>query len=202
MLRTRANLSRFIGELASVENRIFLDELALCFCSETMYCPNCGVENRIEHNYCRSCGLRLDAITQVVSDQFPTKEFASLERRKALFEKLGLFSLSLAGFLAFALIFTRAAYYKIILFGEDVIFGSAFVALVLFGLLSVFFFNYPKLFMKFEKVNPRLPASKEPQAEGSPSERLLEDRPFQPVPSVTESSTELLPLTNKTRKLG
>ena len=167
-----------------------------------MYCPNCGEENRIEQNYCRSCGLRLDAISHAVSEQFPTKEYAALQKRKELFEKLGLFSLSLSGFLAFALILTRAAYYKIILFGEEVIFGAAFVALVVFGLLSVFFFNYPKLFMRFEKINPRLPHQKEPLVSETQRERVLEEKPFQPVPSVTEDSTELLPIENKTRKLS
>jgi hypothetical protein len=166
-----------------------------------MYCPNCGEENRVEQSYCRYCGLKLDAIVQMIGDQFPTMEYAQLRKRKERFEKLGLFSLSLAGFLAFALIFTKAAYYKIMLFGENVIFGAAFVACLVFGLLSVFFFNYPKLFMKFEKINPRLETSNELEHIRDEETRLIEDRPFEPANSVTEDSTELLSVKRDTRKL-
>jgi hypothetical protein len=167
-----------------------------------MFCPNCGAENRVEQNYCRSCGLKLDAIVQMVSEQFPTEEYAAMQRRKERFEKLGLVSLSLFAFLAFALVFGWAAYVKIILFGADVIFGAAFVAMFVFGLLSVVFFNYPKMFMNFDKVNHRLPASADAELKPTTTARLIEERPFEPVPSVTEDSTDLLPVESKTRKFS
>jgi hypothetical protein len=156
-----------------------------------MFCPNCGAENRVEQNYCRSCGLKLDAISQAVAEQFPSKEYAELQRRRELFEKLGLFSLSAAGLIGLSYLLFKVAYYKLILFGPDVLFWSAFVALIGFLLLSVFFFNYPKLFMKFEKLNPRLSLPNEPTISAT-TNKLIEDRPFEPVPSVTEQSTELL----------
>jgi zinc-ribbon domain len=164
-----------------------------------MFCPNCGVENRSEQNYCRSCGLKLDTISQLVSEQFPTKEYAALQKRKELFEKLGLFSLSIFGFLGFLFLLV-AGYYKIILFGADVVLAAALAAFIGFGLLAVFFFNYPKLFMKFEKINPRLSPTEESAMTGQPNSNLIEDKPFEPVPSVTEDSTELLSVENKTRK--
>lgn len=164
-----------------------------------MFCPNCGGENKSEQNFCRSCGLKLDAVSQAIAEQFPTKEYAELQRRKELFEKLGIFSLSVFGIIGFSFLIAKAIYYKIILLGEDVLFLSGFAALVVFGLLSVFFFNYPKLFMKFEKVNPRLSPKEEKQI-STPTNKLIEDKPFEPIPSVTENSTELLPIENKTRK--
>jgi hypothetical protein len=167
-----------------------------------MFCPNCGAENRIEQNYCRSCGLKLDAISQLVGEQFPTKEYAALQKRKELFEKLGLASLSLFGFLGFTLLLVKSAFYKIIFFGADVIFGAAIVAMLSFGMLSVFFFNYPKLFMKFAKINPRLPASDDTEMTGGPTRELIEERPFEPIPTVTEASTELLAMKNEKRNRG
>jgi len=109
-----------------------------------MFCPSCGGENRREQNYCRNCGLKLDAITQAVAEQRPSTEYAELQRRKELFEKLGLFSLSVAALIALGLLLAKVTYYKLILFGPEVLFWSAFGALILFGLLSVFFFNYPR----------------------------------------------------------
>jgi magnesium-transporting ATPase (P-type) len=100
--------------------------------------------------------LKLDAITQIVIEQKPTEEYAALQRRKERFERLGIFSLSLFAFLAVALVLGWTTYYKLHWFGFNLIFGAAFVAMFLFGLLSVFFFNYPKVFMKMDKVNPRL----------------------------------------------
>jgi hypothetical protein len=168
-----------------------------------MFCPNCGAEGRSDQTYCRACGLKLDAITQIVTEQKPTAEYAALQRRKERFERLGTFSLGLFAFLAVALVFGLATYYKLHWFGVNVIFGAAFVAMFVFGLLSVFFFNYPKVFMKMDKVNPRLA---EPPSPSSPLDnelppattaKLIEDRPFEPVPSVAEHTTDLLPVERK-----
>ena len=164
-----------------------------------MFCPNCGAENKIEQNFCRSCGLKLDAISHAVAAQFPTKEYAELQKRKELFEKLGFFSLSGFGVIGIAFIIAVIGYYKIILFGADVIFWTGFAAFMVFGLLSAFFINYPKLFMKFEKINPRLSPDEQEQL-SVPTDKLLEDKPFEPIGSVTENSTELFPVENKTRK--
>jgi hypothetical protein len=158
-----------------------------------MFCPNCGFESQADQLFCRTCGLKLGEITQLVAEQRPTEDYAELQRRKLRFEKLGVFSLSLFGFLFFAILMGWAAYYKIILFGANVIFGAACVAMVLFGLMSVFFFNYPKVFMKMDKVNPRLdPSDPEPAIEPATTAKLIEERPFEPIPSVTEETTHRL----------
>src|SRR5215213_36295 len=118
-----------------------------------MFCPNCATKIEIEQKFCRSCGLKLEAVLQVVSEQIPTKEYAKLQRRRELFEKLGIFSLSGFGLIGICFLIAKVAAYKMALFGENVIFWSAFAVFIAFGLLSVFFFNYPK-FMNLEKVNP------------------------------------------------
>ncbi|MBA3354181.1 MAG: hypothetical protein H0U23_17455 [Blastocatellia bacterium] len=109
-----------------------------------------------------------------------------------MFEKLGLASLSIAGLIGLMLLVFTVALYKLILFGPEVLFVSSIVALIVFLLLSVVLIGYPKLFMRFEKVNQQLA----PHDESSPTVttgKLLEDRLFEPVPSVTENSTDLLP---------
>lgn len=101
---------------------------------------------------------------------------------------LGVFSLSTAGVIGFSLLLANAFYYKLQIFGPELLFRSASVALLFFGLASVFFFNYPKLFMKFDRLNPRLEPKKNVLSEAAPTNRLLADPPFEPA-SVTEHST-------------
>ena len=63
----------------------------------------------------------------------------------------------------------------------------------MFGLLSIFFFNYPQMFMKIDSANPRLRPTPAPEPEkAATTGKLIEDRIFEPVGSVTEHSTELL----------
>ena len=161
-----------------------------------MFCPNCAAQNDAEQNYCRTCGLKLDAIAADLAGQIPSAEYSDLLRQKRRFEILGISSLSVAGLIGLCSMLAKAFYYKLLIFGPEVLFYSAFCALIFFGLLSVFFFNYPKLFMKLDKLNSRLPASTVKNDVSLLTNKLLDDPPFEPA-SVTEHSTELLPSSRK-----
>ncbi len=101
---------------------------------------------------------------------------------------LGRFSLSTAGIIGLLLLLSQVVYYKLLLLGPELLFGSALGALILFLLASAFFFNYPRLFMQMDRTSE--PFS--PRAEAATTtNKLLSDPPFEPA-SVTEHSTELL----------
>lgn len=134
------------------------------------------------------CGLQLDAIAANLTEQKPSAEMAMLFKRRKQARMLGIFSLSTAGFIGLLLLLSITVYYKLLFLGPELLFGSAIGALILFLLASVFFFNYPKLFMKLDRINPRFSKQAE---EPTPTNKLLNDPPFEPV-SVTEHSTELL----------
>jgi len=160
-----------------------------------MFCPNCGATNGVEQNYCRGCGLKLDAIAEAVAGQFPSKEFAAIQRRRERFEKFGMYSLSVAGLIGFTILLFKATQYKLILFGPDVLLGSAIAALIAFLLLSLFFFHYPKFFLK-GKNRPHVSSPHDDkglaESPNATTAKLIEDRPPDYVSSVTEETTRTL----------
>ena len=155
-----------------------------------MFCPNCAAQNNDDQHYCRTCGLKLDTIAREVAEQFPSAEYAILARRKRVFESMGVFSLLTAGLIGLLLLLGKVFYYKLIVFGPDVLFGSVSAVLVLFLLASVVLFSYPKLFMNVDKLNARL-GVQDGDEKPLDTKKLIDDRPFEPA-SVTERTTELL----------
>lgn len=165
-----------------------------------MFCPHCSAKNDFDQNYCRSCGLKLDAISKTVAEQFPSVEYAALQKRKELMEKLGVACFSIAALIGAAFVFSKIVEYKLILLGPEVMYWSAFIVLIIFGLLSVFFFNYPKLFMNFDALNPRLSPQNDASSDAAPTtSKLIDDRPFEPA-SVTENTTRSLKVEEKVRR--
>ncbi len=157
-----------------------------------MFCPHCASKNDFDQNFCRSCGLKLEAISRNVAEQFPSVEYAALQKRKEFIERLGIGSLSIAALIAISFVFSKIIEYKLVIVGAEIMYWSAFIAFIVFGLLSVFLFNYPKLFMKFDELNPRLSTPiNDIQDKASTTNKLIEDRPFEPA-SVTEDTTRSL----------
>jgi amino acid transporter len=165
-----------------------------------MFCPHCAAKNDFDQNYCRSCGLKLDVISKTVAEQFPSVEYAALQKRKELMEKLGVVSFSMAALIGAAFIFSKIVEYKLVLLGAEVMYWSAFIVLIIFGVLSVFFFNYPKLFMNFDALNPRLNPPIDDSSDPVPTtSKLIDDRPFTPA-SVTENTTRSLKVEERIRR--
>jgi hypothetical protein len=157
-----------------------------------MFCPNCAAPNADDHSFCRRCGLKLDAISKNVAEQFPSEEYTAIANRIRKFEKIGVASLSVAAIIALSMIIIKAYEYKVILFGPNVLLYIGMAAFVLFALFSVYCFNY-KEFINFDKLNPRMPSPEPNEGEKFTTSKLIEDRPFEPA-SVVENTTELLEL--------
>ena|SRR5436190_5122902 len=153
-----------------------------------MFCPNCAAQNDASQHYCRMCGLKLDAIAAAVTVQNPSEEVAALLKKKRYMELLGKSALSISGIIGLCLVLTLAVYYKFMLLGPEVLFGSAVAAMILFLLVSIAFLAYPKFFLKIEGATLQSPEQPELT---TPTGKLLNDPLFEPA-SVTEHSTELL----------
>ena len=154
-----------------------------------MFCPKCATETRGRLNYCRGCGLKLDAVVEAVADQMPADADVDRHRRRKLFDRTGLNTLIFAGVVGLGLIIFFVTQYEALgyFFGVS-LFGAIFAWLWLV-LTGLGFRAYPKYFMKSDE---RRELADLPPPNG-PTARLIEDRHFEPTAqTVTEHTTDLL----------
>ena len=155
-----------------------------------MYCPNCGHQTSTEQKFCRACGLGLEKIAQSLGEQLPARMDQNLLARKERLEKLGVsalsvFGLGVLGFLLYAvgqkLLAQGSLVAVLAMVGLGIILGC--------GLLSVILFARAKELG--EQASKRQLQPNETETGGSTRELLPEAR-FEPVPTITDRTTELL----------
>lgn len=155
-----------------------------------MYCPNCGKQTSTEQKFCRACGLGLEKIAHSLGEQLPARMDQSLLARKERLEKLGVgalsvFGLGMLGLLLYAVGQKLSAQGSLLavlaMVGLVIMFGC--------GLLSAILFARAKELG--EQASKRQLQPNETETGGSTRDLLPEGR-FEPVPTVTERTTELL----------
>lgn len=161
-----------------------------------MFCPNCGASNNKKQNYCRFCGLNLQEtakslINQIVfgEDSKSLKKLSSV-KRVVDFTSTALIGMLVVGIAAYLFFFDPK-------FGKDLIkisLGVFFLLKTIQEIIGYFQRRARSENKRFEPNRVERPESKE-------TAKLLEEKPFEPVPSVIENSTELFPVESKTRRL-
>lgn len=166
-----------------------------------MFCPNCGTNNTVGQSFCRSCGLNLEQISNSLVEQLPSAQKASLLKNERAIDRFGQFALGglgvvgLIGISAGIWILVR----RVLLTGASPLATALLIAFIIFALLSlVFVILNEGMKEKKAKVNPNLESEPTDKRDTT---RLLEEKPFTPIPSVVEDTTNLLPIENRTRKL-
>ena len=154
-----------------------------------MYCPNCGTKTSIDQNFCRACGLGLEKIAVSLTEQLPARVDQSLQARKDRLEKMGVAALSVfgLGLLSFLL---YSVVYKLMISRGDVLTGLAmlgFVVMIVCGITSVILFARANE-LGDEASKRRSP----PELSKGTTKELLSEGHFEPIPTVTERTTELL----------
>ncbi|HEX7334825.1 MAG TPA: zinc ribbon domain-containing protein [Pyrinomonadaceae bacterium] len=153
-----------------------------------MYCPNCGTKTSTDQNFCRACGLGLEKIALSLTEQLPARVDQSLQARKDRLEKMGVAALSVFGLGIFSFLL-YAVGYKLMMTQGNLLAGLAiigFVIMIACGLTSVILFARAKELQ--EEATKRRPQQELPE----PTKELLTEGHFEPVPTVTERTTELL----------
>ena len=154
-----------------------------------MFCPNCGSKNSTQQKFCRSCGLSLEKTAQSLVEQIPAKIDQSLERRKEKLERFGAIALSGVGVVGVGAL-SYLIIFNMMLAQGKILGGLALLTIIICGFLAVFFFNYAN-YLKETAVKNRLQPPEEMREYETPA-KLLNDSYLEPIPSVTERTTELL----------
>ena len=154
-----------------------------------MFCPNCGSKNSTQQKFCRSCGLSLEKSAQSLVEQIPAKIDQSLERRKEKLERFGVIALIGVGVVGVGAL-SYMIIFNMMLAQGKILGGLALLTIIICGLSAAFFFNYAR-FLKEKGVKNRLQPPEEMPEYETPA-KLLNDSYLEPIPSVTERTTELL----------
>lgn len=157
-----------------------------------MFCPNCAAKISRDQKFCRTCGLGLDKIVQSLGEQLPTKLEESLEVQKHRLERLGMTALTIFGVGVFGLLLYSVGY-KLMLSQGKILAGLGILGLIILlgsGLISVLLFAKANE-LKERSGTAHIQRENELQ-EAERTANLLSEGQLEPVPTVTERTTELL----------
>ena len=154
-----------------------------------MYCPNCSTEASTEQKFCRSCGMELQAVSELIRDQSPMvkprshQEPTFAARQRAMLIWGFIITFGAAGVGASLKILGKENIHPLGEFTPYVSVIAVVAAIFGMGLMC-----YPYLQQTWSKPSSRKPAL--PKVE--PTIKLRPVLLPEEQPSVTEETTELL----------
>ena len=159
-----------------------------------MFCPACGSNNSTDQRFCRKCGLNLESSAKSLVEQFSASQREDLNKRERGIEKFG--RIAFGGFVFVIAIAVLGLVYAIldrmVFSGNNPFVGILLMAFVIFAMLTltyVFFREDLKAKRQKPPAVETVPELSLPTTTG----RLLDESKFEPIPSVTENTTNLLP---------
>lgn len=157
-----------------------------------MFCPNCGAKTSTEQKFCRACGLGLEKIALSLTEQLPTRPDDHLLSQKEKYERWGVAALSVFGVGLLSIILYNIIY-KMMITQGNIVAGLAAVGFLLIavcGLLAAILFAKAK--EAEQAAGKRRIQEKDAAVIATPTKELLGEGHLEPVPSVTDRTTELL----------
>lgn len=164
--------------------------------STKLFCPSCGTQNSTDQSFCRACGLSLQKAAESLVDHAAGNAPAKPGASSALDWFGTIVFTGLAIVVAAAIIgLLYAVVTRMITSGSNPLVGVLLAAFIVFAALALAYVFWRESLADTERRRENNGA---PPAMG-PGDRplALEDRPFEPVPSVVENTTQRLKITNR-----
>jgi uncharacterized membrane protein len=166
-----------------------------------MFCPSCGANNSTEQKFCRTCGMNLESVAESLLSQFPNAQQATLQKQEKMLERFGTYVFGgfavMVGLGALSLII--GVIFAMVVSGIDPVKGILFALFLTFASLALsYVFLNEVLKEKRKKLKATTATALSPARETG---KLLETGSFEPIPSIVEDTTNLLPVESRTRKL-
>jgi hypothetical protein len=164
-----------------------------------MFCPNCGTKTEAGQKYCRACGLSVEKLAGLISEQLPAgalagstpEEVARLLRRKRKVERL-LVGLGVTGGVGLVLAIMAAVIFGVIIGKGEPVKGGIILAFIVLGVIALALVFYRDSLT--DSLTARGVSDEKPKKleGGAATSKLLPEPHFEPIPSVTDRTTELL----------
>lgn len=166
-----------------------------------MFCPNCGANNTTGQKFCRSCGLNLEKTAESLLIQIPAAQSAKLTKQEKLLDMFG--KIAFGGFGIVVLL--SVALFLFALFQAMIIKGGSserIIGILIFlGIIFVILLISYSVLLQVRKSKKRQMRDEESdQLEAVKTAELLEEKPFIPISSVVEETTDSLYVEQKTKK--
>lgn len=154
-----------------------------------MYCPNCGAQNKKKQNFCRYCGLHLQDIEKTFLDQLvfgvETERLKNLRTVRQVTDYAQMFSVITLVIGIIALIFSDSNIGKVLLTAGLLSFFLAQAVRTIFG-------YFQRQNSERNETQNTFKAADRREFQTRATNKLIEEKPFIPVSSVTKRETELL----------
>lgn len=164
-----------------------------------VFCPNCSAKNKIEQNFCRFCGFNLQDTKKSLAAQLSLDKNASRFHQLKSIKRLTDFaSVGLIIIVSTGIILSVYAILNHMVFsGRRVLLGLALIGMIFeFAIRQIRRIKRRKIMEDEAKTNPLADELTERE-----TAKLLEEKPFAPVQSITEKTTGLLYAEQKTKKI-
>jgi hypothetical protein len=145
--------------------------------------------------------MNLESVSESLLSQFPNAQQATLQKQEKMLERFGTYVFGgfavMVGLGALSLII--GVIFAMVVSGKDPVKGILLALFLTFASLALsYVFLNEVLKEKRKKFKATTATALSPAAETG---KLLETGSFEPIPSIIEDTTNLLPVESRTRKL-
>ena len=157
-----------------------------------MHCPNCATKASGEQKFCRSCGLRLEKVHQLLSEELSTADL-HIENKIRRFEhwRNAAALATLAIFVITILVVFIREIKAAIETGSSELYGTLIGFIVVIGILIALSFAMYSAYLRQKLANRKMQQTAAP-SDAAPTAKLSPEAAGVQQSSITERTTEIL----------